>query len=185
LRTGSCAFRGQRSGRPLSLQLNATALAIFQKLHAARAVDSPSPDVFPHTSGPHDGEPVQDVKNGFHTALTLAEIQDFTWHDLRHTFASWLMMKGASLRSVGELLGHQSMKMTMRYAHLSPAILTAEVSLLDPQIDPPPSPTGGAKRKRARKGQTEILAKRGSSKVPGVVKGNWLLGLDSNQQPSG
>ena len=42
------------------------------------------------------------------------------------------MMRGASLRSVAELLGHQSMKMTMRYAHLSPAFLSAEVSLLDP-----------------------------------------------------
>jgi hypothetical protein len=47
--------------------------------------------------------------------------------------ASWPMMRGASLRSVAELLGHQPMKMTMRYAHLSPAFLSAEVSLLDPR----------------------------------------------------
>jgi site-specific recombinase XerD len=47
---------------------------------------------------------VRDVKNGFHRALELAEIRNFTWYDLRHTFASWLMMRGASLRSVAELL---------------------------------------------------------------------------------
>ena len=63
------------------------------------------------------GEPIQDVKNGFRAALALADIGDFTWHDLRHTFASGLMMRGASLRSVAELLGHQSMKMTMHDAN--------------------------------------------------------------------
>jgi hypothetical protein len=70
------------------------------------------------------------------------------------------MMRGTWLRSVAELLGHQSMKMTMRYAHLSPALLSAEVSLLDP---PPPEAAGlksrptyereGNESKRARKGQ--------------------------------
>ena len=83
-----------KSGRTLSLPLNATALAVFQKLYAARPAEWASPSVFPHASGPHKGEPVQDIKNGFHAALALAEIEDFTWHDLRHTFASWLTMKG-------------------------------------------------------------------------------------------
>ena len=91
----------------------------------------------------------------FHAALELAGIQNFTWHDLRHTFASWLMMRGASLRSVAELLGHTSMKMTMRYAHLSPAFLSAEVSLLDPPKRQPPTAEKGKKSKRAKKGQSD------------------------------
>ena len=47
---------------------------------------------------------MKDVKNAFHAALDTAGIGDFTWHDLRHTFASWLVMRGASLRSVADLL---------------------------------------------------------------------------------
>jgi integrase len=175
-----------KNGRTLSLPLNTTALGVFQTLYPSRRDKSTSDYVFPHTAGPHEGEPVQDIKNGFHAALALAGIQDFTWHDLRHTFASWLMMRGASLRSVGELLGHQSMKMTMRYAHLSPGFLAAEVSLLDrlvesraalsvegpngPEIDPPTNPAGGAKRQRARKGQSESAGEARSTKIPDFVK---------------
>jgi hypothetical protein len=76
-------------------------------------------------------------------------------------------MRGASLRSVAELLGHQSMKMTMRYAHLSPAFLSAEVRLLDPP--PAPRPEGN-KSKRARKGQGDAKEKASSLEVPSFVK---------------
>ena len=48
-------------------------------------------------------------------------------------------MKGASLRSVAELLGHRGLRMVMRYAHLSPAYLSAEVGLLDAPAPPPSS----------------------------------------------
>jgi integrase len=157
-----------KSGRPLSLPLNATALKTLKALDEAKTPESPY--VFPHKSGPNAGEPVQDIKNGFHAALELAEIDDFTWHDLRHTFASWLMMRGALLRSVAELLGHQSLKMTVRYAHLSPAFLSAEISLLDPPpTTPPQSSDEKPKRKRARKGQSGPDGDSAETAVPDFV----------------
>jgi len=60
-----------------------------------------------------------------------AGLRSISWHDLRHTYASHLVMRGATLQEVQELLGHASITMTMRYAHLSPARRRAAVDLLD------------------------------------------------------
>ena len=56
----------------------------------------------------------------FAQAVREAKVQNLTWHDLRHTFASRLVMAGVDIRTVQELMGHKSITMTMRYAHLSP-----------------------------------------------------------------
>ena len=58
-------------------------------------------------------------------------MEDFHFHDLRHTFASHLVMNGVGLKAVQELLGHADMKMTMRYAHLSHEHLREAVSVLN------------------------------------------------------
>lgn len=66
------------------------------------------------------GEPYGDIKKSFLTAVNNSAIIDFRFHDLRHTFASHLVMAGVDLNTVRELLGHKSLAMTLRYAHLSP-----------------------------------------------------------------
>jgi integrase len=75
--------------------------------------------------------PVIDIKHAFRAAVKRAGIDDFRFHDLRHTFASHLVMNGASLKVVQELLGHADIKMTMRYSHLSPEHKQQAVCLLD------------------------------------------------------
>lgn len=59
------------------------------------------------------------------------KIVDFHFHDLRHTAASWLRMKGADIHTVAQLLGHKDLRMAARYQHLSPAFLADAVGRLD------------------------------------------------------
>jgi integrase len=66
------------------------------------------------------GEPLQAVKRSFGTALKKAGIRNFKFHDLRHTFASYMVMSGVDLATVKELMGHKDIRMTLRYSHLSP-----------------------------------------------------------------
>jgi len=70
------------------------------------------------------------VKRVFRPALNKAGIEGFRWHDLRHTFASRLVMRGTDLRSVMELMGHKDIKHTMRYSHLSNSHLDRAVEVL-------------------------------------------------------
>jgi site-specific recombinase XerD len=71
------------------------------------------------------------VKRSFASACKKAGIEAFRFHDLRHTFASQLVMRGASLKAGQELWGHASLAMTMRYAHLSHEHLKDSVNLLN------------------------------------------------------
>lgn len=77
------------------------------------------------------GKPYKDLKKSFSTACRKAIIKDFRFHDLRHTFASQLVMAGIDLTTIKELPGHKNIKMTLRYAHLAPSHKVKAVNVLD------------------------------------------------------
>ncbi len=79
---------------------------------------------------PKTGKPLKDIKTGFKAACRRAKLKDFRFHDLRHTFASHLVMNGVDLAAVKELLGHKTLTMTLRYAHLSPSHKAKAVDIL-------------------------------------------------------
>ena len=80
-----------------------------------------------------DGSPLSldQVKRWVPYACQRAGLRRVTWHVLRHSFASQLAMAGVPLRIIQELMGHQTIDMTLRYAHLCPTTLASAVSVLD------------------------------------------------------
>jgi len=78
-----------------------------------------------------NGKPYGDIKKAWKTACKNAKIVDFHFHDLRHTFASQMIMAGVDITTVSRLLGHKSLKMTLRYSHLSPAHNIEAVKKMD------------------------------------------------------
>lgn len=85
--------------------------------------------VFPGKNGKGHISPSY-IYHSFKKIVKKAEINDFTFHDLRHTFASWLVMSGVDLKTVQELMRHKDFRMTLRYAHLSPEHKKTAVEIL-------------------------------------------------------
>lgn len=124
VRDGFIYLAETKSGQGRQIPLDERATQVIKELKVRNKWGSPY--VF---LGP-DGNQLKDVKKAFAGACRRAGIVDFTFHDLRHTFASHLVMKGANLKAVQRLLGHSDSKMTDRYSHLSPAHLKDSVNLL-------------------------------------------------------
>lgn len=96
------------------IPLNDEANNIIQQFYKKSALKEGL--VFPSKNN----QPFNNVKRSWSSILKKAQITQFRWHDLRHHFASKLVMAGIDLNTVRELLGHSDIKMTIRYAHLAP-----------------------------------------------------------------
>jgi integrase len=105
-----------KNGSRRTLHLTAPVLDMLKERAKVRRIDTGL--LFPSRVNPK--QPV-DLRTPWENALKAAGIEDFHWHDLRHTFASMAAMSGASLPELAALLGHKTLAMVQRYAHLSPA----------------------------------------------------------------
>lgn len=118
-----------KNGERRVLPLTGHALELLRARAKVRRIDTDL--VFPGRR--HPDKPL-DLRTPFETALAAAGISDFRWHDLRHTAASYLAMNGASLAEIAEVLGHKTLAMVKRYAHLSEAHTAAVVEKMNARI---------------------------------------------------
>jgi integrase len=113
--------------------LNDLAYETLSIWHKQSKRTSPGSLVFP---SPQTGEIMDNCNTAWENIRKRAGIENFRWHDMRHDFASQLVMSGVDLNTVRELLGHADLKMTLRYAHLAPGNKMQAVKELDKKRDP-------------------------------------------------
>lgn len=103
-----------KSGNPHSLPMNQSLLRSLNSLYAETIAQGKPIE---YVISKSDGSRFLDIKKGFKNACREAGIEDLVIHDLRHTFATWLVKQGVHLYEVKDLLNHSSIQVTERYAH--------------------------------------------------------------------
>jgi len=149
IRNGFIYLAKTKTKNPREIPINDDLAQMFKEIRKEQGLSSR--DVFLYNS-----RVVQKVHKGFRAALERAKIEDFKFHDLRHTFASHVIMRGGSLKDVQELLGHKTMTMTLRYAHLSQQHKKIAVNLLNGLT----RPTKHAMSQKVTNGQENGIPKR-------------------------
>ena len=127
LKRGLIAIRETKNNETRYIPMNETLTETLRNVK--KRVDTP------YVFHDKDGNPFKELKNGFASALRRAGIAKFRFHDLRHTFASYLVMSGVDIVTVSKLLGHKSLQITMRYSHLRPAHQKQAVNRLESYIN--------------------------------------------------
>ncbi len=117
-----------KNGEIRQVAITGHALELLKQLDKIRRIDTHL--LFP---GKFPKKPI-DIRTAWESALKRANISNFKYHDLRHTAASYLVMNGASLAEIAEVLGHKTLAMVKRYAHLSDTHTAGVVSKMNQKI---------------------------------------------------
>ncbi len=138
LNQGRAILHETKNGERRAVAITGHALELLKELSKVRRIDSnllfPSKEITPQKP-----QKPMDLRAPWETAVKKAELEDFKFHDLRHSAASYLAMNGASLAEIAEVLGHKTLQMVKRYAHLSEGHTARVVQSMNDKI------FGGAK----------------------------------------
>ncbi|MDI1292660.1 MAG: site-specific integrase [Methylobacter sp.] len=129
LKDGFLILHETKNGERRRVPLAGHGLELLREYAKVRRLDTPL--LFPGIKNPLN--PI-DLQTPWETARKHAGITDFTWHDLRHCTASYLLMNGASLAEIAEILGHKTLQMVKRYAHLSDGHVSNVVASMNAKI---------------------------------------------------
>lgn len=133
LARGRLVLHETKNGERRSIPIVNYALDLLTRASKVRRLDTAL--LFP---GLNPKRPI-DLRSAWETALQTAGIEDFRFHDLRHTCASYLAMNGATLAEIAEILGHKTLSMVKRYAHLSEAHSSKVVERMNATVFGSPS----------------------------------------------
>jgi integrase len=114
IQAGTVCFRNTKNGSDRTITLVDPVLTLLRERHRGPVIPHPETHVFPAPCGP---KPIS-IRTAWDTAVRKAQLEDFHFHDLRHTTASYLRIDDHSLEDIGDVLGHRSLTVTRRYAHL-------------------------------------------------------------------
>ena len=133
LNRGRAILQETKNGERRAVHLTGHALEQVKALAKVRRLDTKM--LFPEKAraGKKPEKPIN-LRSPWETALKKAALEDFHFHDLRHSTASYLAMNGATLAEIAEVLGHKTLAMVKRYSHLSDAHVSQVVERMNAKI---------------------------------------------------
>lgn len=132
LKGGYLTIQDSKNDERRTVPLRGHALELMQELSKVRRIDTPL--CFPGRAKPSQDTKPLAIRTAWESALKTAGIDDFRFHDLRHSCASYLAMQSCSPSEIAEVLGHKTLQMVKRYAHLSPQHTASVVEKMNEEL---------------------------------------------------